>query len=624
MPREPRKPKQELGHKPLAPSGSEDSGRGTLARRLRALRDIGPGSGSSGAWLRGAKDRVGSGSWNGLSATTRSRILAATIVVAAAAFVYFVLIPAAPCSFPGGDDCAPTDDAIGLVPADALGYAHLDLDPDHDQFEAASELASRTPLLTRLATGGLASAAGIEADFESQIAPWAGDEIAIALLPSGAAIGRVTMIAAEDRDGADEFASELFGPKQATTDADGTEISAGPRGAAWAVEDGFLLLGRETDLETMLGTPSDERLAGSEDAAVLDQLSDDRFAYAYLSAAGARAVLSVDGLRALDTFVNSRATDGVAASIGADGSGFGLRLVSDLDPERAEDSPGFFSALPRFAPALTADVGAGALAYLGLGDPASTADSLLARARESAPGLAVAFRDASKQIEKESGVDLGRELLPLLDSEAALSVQPVATAATDSAAPGVVADAATPYVSLLAAGIDTERVSRSLAELQEPVAEALAPREKGRVAVFEPIQVAGVQAQSLAVSSAVNVTYATYDDRLVIATDPLGIEQARSVDDALESAPAFEQVTAEMPEEVSILAYVDIVGLLSLGEQVGLAVDPTYTTFAPDLRSLTAAGLSVDGGDDQIRTDLRIAVGPRQEPQIDAPPLAGE
>ena len=64
--------------------------------------------------------------------------------------------------------------------------------------------------------------------------------------------------------------------------------------------------------------------------------------------------------------------------------------------------------------------------------------------------------------------------------------------------------------------------------------------------------------------------------------------------------------------------------MLSLGEQVGLAVDPTYTTYAPDLRSLTSAALSVDGGDDQIRTDVQIVVGPRQKPQIDAPPLGGE
>ena len=161
-------------------------------------------------------------------------------------------------------------------------------------------------------------------------------------------------------------------------------------------------------------------------------------------------------------------------------------------------------------------------------------------------------------------------------------------------------------------------------ELQEPVAKALAPPENGRVAVFETIQVAGVQAESLAVSPALDLTYATYDDRLVIATDSLGIESARSIDDGLDSAAPFQQATEEMPDSVSLLAYFNLVGLLSLGEQVGLAVDPTYTTYAPDLRSLTSAALSVDGGDDQIRTDVQIVVGPRQKPQIDAPPLGGE
>ena len=104
---------------------------------------------------------------------------------------------------------------------------------------------------------------------------------------------------------------------------------------------------------------------------------------------------------------------------------------------------------------------------------------------------------------------------------------------------------------------------------------------------------AGVQAHTLAVSPALNLTYATYGDRLVIATDSLGIEQARSIDEGLDTAPAFEQATEDMPDSVSLITYFDLVGLLSLGEQVGLATDPTYTTYAPDLRSLTAPELSV-------------------------------
>lgn len=618
VPRDPRKPK--LG--PESPLGGD--GRDSIGRRLRALRDIGPGSGSSRAWLDGLRRRAYDGAWGHFSQTTRVRILAAGIVVAAVALVWLVLIPAAPCSFPGGDSCPPSDDAIGLVPDDALAYAHLDIDPDTDQGEAARELSSRMPMLSDLLTGGLMSASGLDADFATRIAPWAGGEAAIALVPAGTAVGRVALIEAEDSDGADELASQLYGPRQSSTEAAGVEVSVGPRGGAWAIDDGFLIVGRESVVMGLLETPSGDRLDSADDADVIDQLPEDSLAYGYLSADGAKALLAVRDLEPLDTFIDAAATTGAGAAVSADDAGFHLTLRSDLDSERASESPSFFAALPRFTPSLDGDIGVGSLAYLGLGDPASSAESLLDQARTTSPGLVAAFRRASGDLREQAGLDVAEDLLPILDSEVALSAQPVSVPAGEQAAPGVVADSSTPFVSLLADGVDTAEASRALAELQEPVAKALAPQSDGRVTVFETIQVAGLQAQSLAVSPALNITYATYDDRLVIATNPLGIEQARSIDDGLDTAPAYEQATEGMPETVSLIAYVDLVGLLSLGEQVGLAVDPAYTALAPDLRTLTAAALSVDGGDDQIRTDLNVVVGPRQEPQIDAPPLGGE
>lgn len=631
VPRESRKPKPELGQKPIEPLGKDAGARGSIARRLRSLRDIGPGSGSSGVWfasmrrrLSGTGDKDPDVEEDPRAGTTRARIVAAVIVAATAAIVYFVLIPAAPCSFPGGDSCPPGDDAIALVPDDALAYLHLDIDRDDDQVAAGTELAGRVPLLSRIALGAITQLSGVKVDFSSQIEPWAGGEMAVALLPAGTSVERAVMIEATDAGEAQDFASQLFGPKQSTTESGGTEVALGTRGAAWAIEDGFLIVGREGAVTDLLAADPGSRLSGSDGTQVLESLPEDRLAYGYLSAAGARGLLSVKGLEPIDTFVDSAATDGAAAALTADGSGVHLTLQSDLDPGRAESSPGFFAALPRFTPALTGDIGPGSLAYLGLGSPATSVDSLLDQARSSSPGLVVAFRRASKDLRKQTGVDIGKDLLPLLGSEVALSVQPVVAAASDPTVPGVVADASTPYVSLIADGIDADSAARALAELQEPVAKALAPPENGRVAVFETIQVAGVQAQSLAVSPALNLTYATYGDRLVIATDSLGIEQARSIDEGLDSSVAFQRATENMPDSVSLLAYFDLVGLLSLGEQVGLAVNPTYTTYAPDLRSLTAAALSVDGGDDQIRTDLEIVIGPRQKPQIDASPLGGE
>ena len=606
---------------PKSPLGGGKNGRGAVARRLQALRDSGPGSGTWGAWLKSRRRRA-STRWGTVEATTRHRILAAVIVAAAAALIWFVLVPAAPCGFPGGDSCPPADDAIALVPDDALAYVHLEVDPDSDELAAATDIAGRVPLLAKIAVDGLSRVAGTEVEFGRQVEPWAGGEVALAALPVGVRGERVLMIAADDSDGAEQFAAELLGPKQSTEPAAGTDISIGRGGAAWALEDGFLMIGSRAGLAAMLEDEGPS-LDGADGTGVIDELPADRLAYAYLSPDGARGLLGSGGLEPIDTFVDATATEGAAASLSADDSGLRLAVRSDLDPDRAADSPGFFAALPSFRPSLTSAIGPASLAYLGLGDPAAGVGDLLDQARSSSPGLVAAFRRASRDLGKQAGIDVGGDLLPLLGSEAALSLQPVAASGGEDV-PGVTPDVATPYVSLVAKGVDSEAARQSLARLQEPVAKALAKRENGGPATFETIQIAGLQAQSLAISPAVDLTYATWDDLLVIATDSLGIEQARSLDSGLGDAAKYQDVTDGFPDSVSLLAYLDLTGLLNLGEQAGLATDPTYTTYAPDLRSLTAAALAVDGGDDHIDTDLRIAVGPRLVPETDASPLGGE
>jgi hypothetical protein len=590
-----------------------------VARRLRALRDHGPGSGTWTAWLRKHRRRAG-GRWRRLPATTRHRISAAAIVAAAAALAWFVLVPAAPCALPGGDSCPPSDDAIALVPEDALAYVHLDVDPESEQFAAASDVAGRVPLLSRLAVAGLSGIAGVEFDYRRQVEPWAGGEVALTALPAGRSGERVLMIEADDEDAADEFATELLGPRQSTADVAGADVSIGRGETAWALDDGFLLLGSRTGLTAMLEAAGS--LEGSAGAGVLDELPEERFASAYLSGDGARTLLwSGGGLVALEPFVHAAASEGAAASLTAGTGGLHLAIRSELDPARAEDRPGAFAALPRFTPELTGSIGPESLAYLGLGDPAAGIGALLDQARTSSPGLLTELRSATGRLGRDAGVDLMRDVLPLLGGEAALSLQPVAVG-SEPTVPGVAADVGTPYASLIASGVDPGEARRSLARLEAPV-ERSAGSGGEREETFASIQIAGVQARSLAISDAVDLTYAAWDDRLVIATDSLGIEQARSLDGGLDEAERFRALTDEIPDEVSLIAYLDLGGLLDLGEQAGLAVDPDYTTYAPDLRALTAIALTVVGGEEEIDTDLRIAVGPRQVPEIDPSPLDG-
>lgn len=595
---------------PAEPEGPRapdpNAGRGASLRdRLSAL---GAAAGGGGRRIADA--------WDGVPAIARRRIAAVLIVAAVAAIVLFVVVPAAPCGAPGGDSCPPEDDAVELVPDDALAYAHADIDPESDQYGEASEFGERLPLLSRLAVSSL-SAELARTDFEAEVRPWAGGEVAIAIMPGARRLDRVLLVEAADQEKARAFADDVLGPRPSTSDVGGTEVSTGSRGLAAAIVDGFLALGDE-DAVRELVDPEGGTLADSDEVdEVLDELPDERLAYAYLSGEGARALFADPALSQFAAFVDPGASSGVGVALSVSDDVLALEARSVLDPERAEASPGFFSALPPFEPELPADVGSEALAYLGLGDPGTSVEALLDLAAADAPDLLRAANRFERDLGRDAGVRVRDEILPLLGSEAALSVQP-RKAEVETVTPGTLEPSGVPYVSLIADGVNAERASAALADLQAPVAEALAASGRARVPGFETARIAGVDAQSLLVDPDVNLTYAVFDDRLVIATSPIGIEQARAESAGLDSAPAYERVSDDLPERVSAIAYLDLRGLVALGEEIGLATDPGYAGFADDARALEAAIVSVSREDGAIRTDARLSVG---EPQLPPPPV---
>lgn len=564
--------------------------------------------------------------WRSLPQVVRHRLAAGAILAAAVLLVLLVLIPAAPCGFPGGDECPPPDDAIGLVPEDAVAYAHLDIDPDSEQYEAAAGLAARMPLLSRLALEPLTGIAGRSVDPGAEIRPWAGEEAAIAVLPSGTGVAAAALIEADDPEAAREFADGLLGPRPERSDAGGTEVSVGARGRAVAEVSGFFVIGDEEAVRAIADPPADAGdLEGSEAADAIDELPDDRLAHAWLSGAGARALVSTRSLRPLDTFVDSSATAGAVAAVTIDGDVVRATVRSHLDPERAESAPGVFAALPRFDPTLASDVGPDALAYLGIGEPGNSIQSLLSQASTEAPALRRAYVQAAQRLRKRGGISVAADLLPLLGTQLALSVEPVTASASET--PGVAPASGVPYVSLLAEGLDSEAAAADLAQLQGPLTEALVPESGvvgGRVSAFESVQIAGTEAQSLPVSRNVELTYATYDDRLAVSTDPLGIAQARAAGDGLADTDTFQRVTEGFPGEVSLIAYLDLRDLIALGEQVGLATDPAYAALAPDLRALEAAALAVSGDDDEIHTDATLSVGEPEAAEVESSPLPAD
>ena len=151
---------------------------------------------SAGEWLRGAGGagssflaRIGRaiarvprsigqgvvGFWRGLSISARPRLVAALGVAIVLLLLFGLAVPNLPCRLPGGESCPPADDAEELVPADALAYVHMNLDPETEQYELAADVADRVPIFSDQAAARalalLPRAAGRPTDFERDLVP---------------------------------------------------------------------------------------------------------------------------------------------------------------------------------------------------------------------------------------------------------------------------------------------------------------------------------------------------------------------------------------------------------------------------------------------------------------------
>jgi uncharacterized protein DUF3352 len=545
--------------------------------------------------------------WYDLSTHTRLRLGLVLGVVVALTLVWLVAVPALPCQAPGGDRCPPADDAIHLVPEDALAYAHLNADPDTEQYEEAAKVFQRVPGITKqaiaLVLSRLPGPNGPPPDFERDIEPWFGGEAALAILPAGGGGlgGLVQLLEVSDDSEAREFADSIAAGTPRSTSYRDVEVRVDRRGLATALFAGFLAVGTRSGVREAIDADSGAKGTGSladspKASAARDALPDKRLADAYLSPDGiAELVASPRGpLATLASVINPDASQGAGVGLVAADHGLDLDLRSELDPRRAKDHPGFFSAFPSFEPDLAGSLPRDSLGYVGIGDPGKTLRSLLKQASATEPGLAAAVGDLVERVKKLGEVDLERDLLPSLGGEAAIALQPARRI---------------PFLELIAADVDADRASGALARLQVPIAQALNPSKGLQAPVVSQHRVGGLTAHSVRLSPTVDLTYAIEESTLVIATDPAAVEQLASGEGGLDTEQLFDRATDGFLGEVSMLGYLNLGGLIELGESAGLSEDPAYLSFASEIQKLRALGLAIQSSSEELSTDARLIVG---------------
>jgi hypothetical protein len=561
------------------------------------------------------------GFWHSLSVIARRRLVAGRVFLAFA-------VPNLPCQFPGGDSCPPPDDAQELVPADALAYLHANLDPDTDEYEDAAALVSKLPVLGSLAVDSGATLipgpGGSEVDFDEDVRPWFGGEAAIVVVPgTGVIPERVDLLEIEDSQAAADYAQALAVGQVQTSEDEGIEISVDQKDVATAEVNGFLAIGTEDGVRAVIATATGAEGAESladDDVAdeIRDELPDHRVAEAWLSADGVERLIATDQgiLGTLTPLIAPGSTDGVAASLSASPDEIEFAVRSALDPDAEETSPSFFAAFPSFEPDLPEELQSQTLAYLGIGPPEKTVGDLLAQASAEAPGIAAGFEDLVNRLRHRGDVDLQGDLLGALGDQAAFTLEPA-----PESDPGALGGGGLPFLQFAADGVDEDAARAALAALQAPLAEAATSPDGLQTPVFGQEEISGVETNSLRVSPTVNLTYAVFDGLVAIATDPGGVRDLIEGDGGLDQSGLYEDATHDFPDEVSMIAFLNVGELVTIGEQAGLAEDPRYATFAGDIRRLDGLGLAVSDSDDTLATDLRVLVRDQGDGDDDeAPP----
>jgi hypothetical protein len=211
----------------------------------------------------------------------------------------------------------------------------------------------------------------------------------------------------------------------------------------------------------------------------------------------------------------------------------------------------------------------------------------------AAPGLAGSLQGLAATLEQEAGVNPLRDLLPALGGQAAVVAEP-----TD----GV------PFASVIVDDVDEKIASAALAGLQKPLLEALSPPGGAQVPKFEESEVEGVTVRSVQASPTVNLSYAVFDNNLVVSTDPAGVAQVKASGDSLADSGVYERATDDLPDEVSALVFLNLDELFGQVTRTDLVEDPFFANLSVLFENASSLGLAVNGSDEQILTELFLAL----------------
>jgi hypothetical protein len=492
-----------------------------------------------------------------------------------------------------------TDRAASLAPSNAAFYLNVYLQPSTGQQMNLSGLIGRLPGFADAATldakvdqvvQSLLSGTGI--DYATEVKPWLGDQIAVAGWPSdGDPSGATTVVmaAVKDRAAAEAAVADLAAGGTAFS----TEAHAGvdvhvAEGSAYAFVDDLLLVSpsatgieavidvgggaesladRSDFREAMARIPSDHLASAFFDLAALVEAGGVEGQFGSFSTASAALVAERDGLRLSGSAPFDIA---VAAESARD------RFAMGTEP----------SSLVEWMPE---DTVAEAVVF-GLRQTLEDAETAIGSTGggEDALGLLDTVRAIAAF---GLGIDLDREVLPLLDREVGIALSDL--------------DGALPRGQLLLRPDDAEAATAAL--------ELLAERLEAVGATTRTESRDGVDVTILTLPDTGDVAYAIVDGIVILgfsADDVMAAVSAHASGASLAATDAYAQTFEVAGQRAGTEAFVDIGRLWELR-----VLDDAAADLPSDARDILGAlgtfGVTVPSRDDQIEFHAVMTVPDR-------------
>jgi Protein of unknown function (DUF3352) len=536
----------------------------------------------------------------GLSADHRRRRLVALAAAGGAALAIAVV---AVVLATGGGATPPATGAARLVPADALVYVHLSTDSRRDGVRRALDQLDRFPSFPRVRTGLLQrlSALSTGVSFQRDVRPWLGKEAALALLNTRTqTAGSLLVFGVANRAKARAFLRRVGGPAGSSAYRGTQIVNYGNVAAAFVGS--YLVIAPVASVQAAIDARAGRVLSLARAATYRRAsrgLPAGRLADVYASPDGVARVLAPQGgaLGAAGALLDQPALAGVALSLSGGDHGVELQIHSIRDAARARRLG--VPPQPAFTPRLLGSVPANAMAYIGLtrldraGGRLLTAGLAGGGAGARITGL---LQRAQRDLQKRTGVNLRRDVLPLFQGEVALWLAPATPA---------------PILTLISAAKDEQATREAFARLQEPLARLLAPPSPTAPSVpawQERDLGDGVQDFQLRIAPGIELDYAVFDGKLVASTALAGVRAVKDAKHRLSDDSSFSTTLGNRPDKVTSLVFLNFSALLALGERTGLSDSRAYLAVRDDLRKVKAVGAAAAGSGDESTTKVSIQI----------------